>query len=44
MKEYKHWNIEQINKTNEGEVVSVELRDNDYNSMALDFNTIVFLA
>jgi len=38
MKEYKHWNVHKINKTNDGElIVSVELRDKEYNTLELSF-------
>jgi len=38
MKEYQHWNVHKINETNDGElVVSVELRDKNYNTLELNF-------
>jgi len=38
MKEYQHWNIHKINKTDNGElIVSVELRDKEYNTFELNF-------
>ena len=38
MKEYQYWDIHKINTTDDGEtVVSVELRDKDYNTLDLSF-------
>lgn len=35
--EYKYWDIKKINKTDDGLITSVELRDNNYNAIQLDF-------
>lgn len=37
MKEYRFWNIKKINKTDDETVVSVELRDSNYNCISLSF-------
>ena len=37
MKEYSFWDIKEAHKTNDGTIVSVELRDKNYNSIALSF-------
>ena len=37
MKKYKYWDIKEIHKTNDELVTAVELRDNNYNDIQLDF-------
>ena len=38
MKEYQYWDIKKINKISDGELITaVELRDNNYNAIQLDF-------
>ena len=37
MREYKHWNIHKVNKTNQDEIISVELRDSNYDALKLYF-------
>ena len=37
MNEYKYWDVKKINKTNDGLITSVELRDSTYNATELDF-------
>lgn len=38
MKDYKYWDVYKINKTDDEQtVVSVELRDKDYNTLDLSF-------
>ena len=37
MDKYKYWDIKNISKTNDGFITAVELRDNNYNAIRLDF-------
>jgi hypothetical protein len=38
MKDYKYWNVHKINKTDDDKLtVSVELRDNDYDALQVNF-------